>query len=477
MKIQLKESQIKNLIKGYKGILNEQFEGETKSVTVDLGTTFASGKYKLTPQMVQNMRTKFVELDTFLKQNPTAKLSIKVTAGESRVTNYDREKCQNGDYSEQCKLQPKALSELRGKSINELLGRYLQEKNIQNKPTFLPTETVLGSTSYKAGVDNPEDEKYRKEQFVKVTISAEASYECLVGATVEIAYDTDGHSCDEAIFQLLINDVPIGVANLNNGSRDVSGYTNLERKGAKYYIEKHNMDLVNPLPEFTSIWNPIYSAIRKEGINNYKPNLPDYGLNGDKTFGELGVVIEKGYGYNVKVYLKKLFIEKNDFKGKIVYDPNAVVTSKMVRQSKQPLNQFLNQKMGANEESIEIVKKLANVEGRVSDGKNGGKRSQIFKLDKNLAKSIVEKGTIKDKLIFSLKALVGVEGPYKVLYRSGSHSAIPSVYIKGINGDERYSGQPNKDPENKERKLRGYMEATPILTTDLCGNRISSTTN
>jgi len=480
MKIQLDESQIKRLISGYKlGLINEQQQEQpntsgTRSISIDLGATFDSGKYKLTSQMVTEMKSKFGELNQFINQNPNAQLTIKVVAGESRVTNYDRERCKDDDYSANCKLKPKVLSELRGNSIQRLLDNYLQRKELQNPPTFLPTETVLGSTSYTAGTDDPDDPKYKEEQFVKLVISAEASYECLIGMKIVIAYDKTGHDCDEAVFQVLVNDVPLGVANLNNSTNDITNYQAFDKTfNVKGRIYQTNRAKIRVLDNYQK----IYQKLNKEVIDqkrertiikssDFKPNIPELGLDGTKSITELG------YTYSTfrTRGLFELYIDNIDFENKLVYDPKSVITDEMAEIDRR-LKPYVGRTMGDVETTKSPIALLSKIEGRKSDGKKGGERSQTFLLDNQKAQAIVEQAPIKDRLVISLKPLVGPSGPYRALYNKGSHSNVPSVYITGKNGDKRYTGQPNAE------MVRGSMDQKTILTTDLCGNELPEEVN
>ena len=476
MKIQLNETQIKRLIRGYKGNLNEQEQpntSSTKTISIDLGATFDSGKYKLTSQMVANMKSKFTTLNQFIDQNPNAQLTIKVVAGESRVTNYDRERCKDGDFSADCKLEPKTLSELRGRSIQRLLDEYLTGKELQNPPTFLPTETVLGATSYTSGKDNPDDPKYKKEQFVKLVISAEASYECLIGMKIVIAYDTTGHECDEAVFQVLVNKIPLGVANLNNSSNDITKYEKFNTTfNVKGRILAKNRATIKGLGDYSKIYqelNKDYMDQRRARSftrsEEFKPNIPELNLDGTKSIKELGY---ENFSTWRNRGLFERYAEVKDFEGRLVYDPDSVITDEMATIDRI-LRPYVGRTMGDVETNVSPIVKLSNIKGRKSDGKRGGKRSQTFLLDTEKAKSIVDQAPIKDKLIISLKPLVGPTGPYKGLYNKGSHSEVPSVYITGKNGDKRYTGRPNA------QMTRGSMDEKDILTTDLCGNELPKT--
>ena len=164
MKVTLTEHQITKLMSSYK-LLNEGPEPTVVTKSIDLGATWSSGKYLITPNIQKDMVGKLKPLIDFLLKNPSSKVKITISAGESRVTNYYREKCQNGDYSENCKLQPQALSKLRGEQVQIFLQNQFNvlktEGKIMSIPEIPTVETVLGSTSYTPGKDKSEDPKYR----------------------------------------------------------------------------------------------------------------------------------------------------------------------------------------------------------------------------------------------------------------------------------------------------------------------------
>ncbi len=359
MKVTLTESQVNRLIKGYKN-LNEQDQGgfnqRTVNTSINLGATFDSGKYKLTPSILSNLKEKVRPLVGFLKENPSSDVKITIGAGESKVTNYDREKCGPGIYTKECRLAPRKLSELRAKQIQIQLNKIFVGLKTEGIITKLPSEptieTVLGSTAYEPGVDNPEDPKYKEEQKIELLIVAEESYECLVGMKITVSYEgPKGHTCDEAIFDIQLNNQSLGVANLNNGIRDVQSIEELEK------VSKERIKIA------VSRWN---RSNTNDQISYIKSTIVD------------------------KAQRKKiwsLYKFKQDDIGKPITD---------ISTGRLPLQQ-----------------KLWSIKGRVTDKKPGGIRRQVFELDQDTAKSIVTGGSIKDKLVLSLTPLVGREGPYK----------------------------------------------------------------
>jgi len=73
---------------------------------------------------------------------------------------------------------------------------------------------------------------------IKKDFTQEETEGCLKGGSISIGYEPDGtHTCDFAIFNVYANNVPIGVANLNNGDEDVAGkitdYTNNRKSDGK----------------------------------------------------------------------------------------------------------------------------------------------------------------------------------------------------------------------------------------------------
>ena len=471
MKIQLKEEQIKKLMKGYK-LLSEQsqstgFDPTVKTESINFNAVWEAGKYKLTPTQITRMKSELDKVVTFLKANPTAKLNIEIEAGESRVTNFDREKCGTSDFKPECKLDPGVLSNNRAKALYDFLLKYfkqLKDNNViatlPNKPT---TKTVIGTTPYTQGKDKPSDPKYIKEQYVKLNISASATYDCLIGLDIKVAYDRgSGHVCDEAIFALKVNGVTLGVANLNNGTLDVNGSNTKLTPDLEKIFRKHNLSVINT--ETIEIAREIYLPLRTKPIEQWVINYEPLKMKGKADdFGIANATLN-----DVRKAVNTQYIKVMDFKGKMVYNPETVITKKMIGDNRylQPLESFIGMKMGTLVERSKFVESIRNVEGRESDKQSGGYRAQTFKLDTERAKEIVNKASIKNRLIFTLVPLVDKTGPYSVFYKRGSHTEVPRVTITGKEGEVRYNEQPNVE------SLRGSTEETLLTQTDLCGNKI-----
>jgi len=478
MKVTLTESQINRLIGGYKQ-LNEQAEGfnqQTVTKSIDLGATFDSGKYLLSSSIQSDVKKRIKPLVDFLMTNPSSDVKITIVAGESRVTNYDREKCGPGIYTAECKLKPKQLSLLRAQQIEQYLSKLFQglksEGVIPKLPSKPTISTVLGSTKYTSGVDNPDDPKYKKEQKIELLIDAEASYECLVGMNISISYEgPKGHTCDEAIFDVQLNNVSLGVANLNNGVRD------MKQANSQSIIKKKIKDYNDFLSKRN---NSKYAAIRRE-IRLYGPKtnpestknglmLKDYEING-QTLESLGYP-QNNYNEIIKAgknveFLKMIRDQVVIANGGIKYSDETIVDELIVKKMgthyKFKPNDIGKPITDVVIKGSPIQNKLWKIEGRETDNKLGGIRRQVFTLDQSNAKSIVDGGEIKDRLILSITPLVSKSGPYKEFYKDGSHSDVPTVKITNGDGETLYSGNPTV------KMTRGSLKKTRLLQTDLCG--------
>jgi hypothetical protein len=119
-------------------------------------------------------------------------------------------------------------------------------------PVFEPSETVFGNTEYAKGVDNPNDPKYAPERFVRVELKLQSPYQCIIGLTIEVYYDKNNlcgrpHICDKAVFDIKLNGVVVGEANLNNkrdGGNRTSGPITITDDLARRIIGNTSRDIV-----------------------------------------------------------------------------------------------------------------------------------------------------------------------------------------------------------------------------------------
>jgi hypothetical protein len=185
---------------------------------------FSNGKWKnLSPQGKEQLDSQLASAARFLAgKKGRGVVYVKIIAGESQVTNTDNEN------PEQPKVEPGYLSEKRATTMKNYLTQYfdnlLSQGIISSKPIFEAPEIIIGSTPYKKG-DPVDNENYKKERFVNVELKLQSPEKCIIGLTIEVMYNKDknpafpcrgGHTCDEAKFNVKLNGVVIGVANLNN---------------------------------------------------------------------------------------------------------------------------------------------------------------------------------------------------------------------------------------------------------------------
>lgn len=212
--------------------------------------TYPAGIYspdKLVQANKAALDAKLQEIANFCAQNKASVVEIQIEVGESAVTNYDREKFPSKgddkvDYTDEKKLAPGKLAELRGQKLQEYLTKYfaglVSSKVLTNAPQIPPFKTNAGQQkhTYTKGKDNPRDAKYLEDQYIKFTVKVLTTktediieerpiYDCLVNLTIDVSYFKErdsnfpcrgNHTCDKAKFDLYLNSTKLGTANLNN---------------------------------------------------------------------------------------------------------------------------------------------------------------------------------------------------------------------------------------------------------------------
>ena len=484
MKIQLTEKQIKNLMGGYRTTITEQFSKnsdrnvpntnltafnpQTKKQTINFGSVWPSGKWKLTQQQKSKIDPELRKIATFLIKYPASKLTIQIEAGESKVTNYDNEQ------ASRVKVKPGYLSDKRGQEMAKHIGGFFKSLQSSGKigdvPNIPKPKTIIGSSSYTSGVDDPKDPKYTKEQFVRLVVSAETKLKCLIGMKITIGYDKGGgHKCDEAIFDFRVNGVSLGVANLNNGQGDTAPVTKF-RFDLKGRIDNYNKSITER--EINKRASAELNIFRKDRSGyKYKD------LTIDQMRDELETLPRNASPYNImKSYFRKEMLDNGD--------PRLVIFNRSNDFTQEDYNKFrkhygkksnilphiekyIGTNMGDAVQKRDFYNSIQNIKGRYTDGYAGGSRSQTYTLDTNKAKEIVAKSPEKNRLVLSIVPLVDKTGPYSELYREGSHSSVPFVEIIDGNGKKVFP----KDTPNVSMR-RGDTSETPILKTDLCGKEI-----
>lgn len=210
----------KRYIKGLYGLIQEQKTLPGQTLKVEFGDQYANGKYLIKSEEVFKQKLN-KELLEFTKKYPGVPLSIRVLGGESATTNYDYE-TNDGLAKEDFYLAKKRRDEM-----IRFLKDYFATSTIEPKPTIDDTPNEENINVFRKGLTE-------KDRFVDVLITAQAPGTCLIGLKIEVIYEKTGksdkfpcrggHTCDEAVFNVLLNDVNIGEVNLNNeadgGSRN-----------------------------------------------------------------------------------------------------------------------------------------------------------------------------------------------------------------------------------------------------------------
>lgn len=217
----LTEEEKKHILSLY-DIISEQ--DSEKILDIASQSFFGNGKWKnLSAEGENDFNNKINnEVLPFLTKNKGSIVSVKITAGESQVPNKDLEVSPPKDLpsGELAKRRAETMKSILNQKFDELLKNGV----ISTKPEFQEPSIVIGKTTYKSGDDINKPE-YQKERFVDIKLSLKSAAECVVGLTIEVSYSNQkdprfpcrgDHQCDKAVFDVKINGVSIGRANLNN---------------------------------------------------------------------------------------------------------------------------------------------------------------------------------------------------------------------------------------------------------------------
>jgi hypothetical protein len=193
--------------------------------TLEAGSGFAKGKYsQMSEEGLNDLNADLAAAKDWIIANKGSVIFIQIVASESKVTNYDNEQ------DPKIPVAPKVLSRLRAKTLKRYLKNYfkslLDSGVINEMPVFQEPDLQIGGPEYDRRKDNPDDPKYTPFQSVRVDMKLMAPEKCLIDLEIEVKYVKEpntafpcrgGHTCDVAMFEIKLNGVKIGVANLNNG--------------------------------------------------------------------------------------------------------------------------------------------------------------------------------------------------------------------------------------------------------------------
>jgi len=218
------------LIKSLNNILTEQVIKKTEEVTVYVpAKSYPNGIFSVTkvPEAVQSVNEILRKIVEFSKKFKSSEFEIKIEAGESAVTNVNRE------VQPPVQLKPGVLAKLRAKSVHDYMLSELNKLVSAGELTALPKITILPTNvengtqkyTYTKGKDDPKDGKYDEDKYIKIIIPSKGVTEtCLANAKIIFEYKhtaeptscSGNHVCDRASFNVMLGSYNLGGISLNN---------------------------------------------------------------------------------------------------------------------------------------------------------------------------------------------------------------------------------------------------------------------
>lgn len=230
------------LIKSLNNLLSEQVIQKTEETTFNVPTTaYPNGIYSIekVPEAIQSVNNILKQIVNFAKKFKSSEFEIKIEAGESAVTNVNRE------VSPPAQLKPGVLAKLRAQSLHDYilseLKKLVSSGDLVSLPkiTILPTNVENGTQkyTYTKGKDDPKDGKYEEDKYIKITIPSKGVTEtCLANAKIIFEYKhtkeatscSGNHKCNRASFNVMLGKYNLGLISLNN--EDCKGGSDCDRK-------------------------------------------------------------------------------------------------------------------------------------------------------------------------------------------------------------------------------------------------------
>lgn len=142
-------------------------------LTLDFGSIFPSGRYKIKGDNEKDLLDMLEKIGKYIYKNPNSDYKVEILSSESQVPNYDAEKTGKPE------LKVKELAEKRAETAKEYIEEYFNRLKrmggFKGKLDVVTAPVKIGSVKFKSGVDNKDDPKYTKDQYVKLKISAETT--------------------------------------------------------------------------------------------------------------------------------------------------------------------------------------------------------------------------------------------------------------------------------------------------------------
>lgn len=205
------------------GLLKES-EGEDK-IEISRQNYFATGYHSdLNPKIKQDIISQLESAKQFLKEKESQGevVFIQITSSESAVPNHDNE------VAEKPEKPTGWLRERRAETMKKFIESELEKwvgSEINSMPPFLPFKYSEPTQTYDAKINKASDPKYKQDIWVKLEMEVKPAAACLKGLSIEVMYNDTidpnfpcrgNHTCDYAKFDVKLNGVVVGVANLNN---------------------------------------------------------------------------------------------------------------------------------------------------------------------------------------------------------------------------------------------------------------------
>ncbi len=206
------------------GLLSEAKEEDKFQISKE--NYFASGYHSnLNSEVKKNIISQLNAAKQFLKQKESEGkvVFIQITSSESAVPNHDNEDKNKPEKPTGWLRERRA--ETMKKFIEEQLEKWIGTE-IKSIPPFLPFKYSEPTEKYTEG-DNMKDPRFNKDIWVRLEMEVMPADTCLVGLTIEVMYiDTPdpsfpcrgNHRCNGADFDVKMNGIVVGNANLNNGT-------------------------------------------------------------------------------------------------------------------------------------------------------------------------------------------------------------------------------------------------------------------
>jgi hypothetical protein len=204
----------------------EQSISKPGPLNVDFGAVFPSGRYLIKGSSQADLVKKLEEIGKYISKNPKADYTIEIISSESQVPNYDAEK------PGRVKLNTGELAQKRAIVVNaavkEFTDKLKAENVLQGNVNIKVAPVLIGDTEFKQGIDNKDDSKYTKDQFVKLNITATQS-----STSNKIVSATD----DEIILDGSRKAIAVIWYNTRLAKNDETGNLNID-PSKKYYTIK-----------------------------------------------------------------------------------------------------------------------------------------------------------------------------------------------------------------------------------------------